>query len=103
MTRTDLVFAVAAYAITINLAAYMAFARDKHYAQKGMWRIPERTLLTLAAVGGTVGIIVGQQVLRHKTRKEPFRTYLLAFVAIQVIVVVVLCFLQVRSALQVDL
>ena len=35
----------------------------------------ERTLL-LAALFGGVGAWMGQHLLRHKTRKEPFRTQL---------------------------
>jgi uncharacterized membrane protein YsdA (DUF1294 family) len=60
-----------------NLAAFLAFAIDKRRAENGAWRIPERTLLTFAFYGGSLGALLGQQVLRHKTRKEPFRTYLL--------------------------
>lgn len=99
MAFADTLFAIASYAIGINMAGFLAFAWDKHCARNGMWRVPERTLLTLAVAGGTVGVIVGQQALRHKTRKEPFRTYLLTIVVIQVIVVLMLCFPQVRSAL----
>lgn len=102
MSFADALFAVAAYAFAINLAGFLAFAWDKRCARKGMWRVPERTLLTLAAIGGTIGAVVGQRALRHKTHKEPFRTYLLSIVVIQVIVViasVALCFPQVRNAL----
>ncbi len=43
---------IACYAIGINLAGFLAFAWDKHCARNGMWRVPERTLLTLAAYRG---------------------------------------------------
>jgi uncharacterized membrane protein YsdA (DUF1294 family) len=66
----------AAYLLAINLAAYLAFAADKRRAATRAWRIPERTLLWLAALGGSSGAIAAQQILRHKTRKEPFRTLL---------------------------
>ena len=39
-------------------------------------RVPERTLLNLALIGGAPGAVAAQQMLRHKTRKEPFRTQL---------------------------
>jgi len=47
------------------------------------------TLLMLAILGGTSGAIAGQQVLRHKTRKEPFRTKLWLIAGAQAILLVV--------------
>lgn len=64
------------YLAAINLAAFGAMGFDKRLAEQGRRRIPERDLLTLAAIGGAPGAIAAQQVFRHKTRKEPFRTLL---------------------------
>ena len=58
-----------------NLYAFAQFGIDKRAAGRGDRRIPERALLTAALFGG-VGAWLGQQVLRHKTRKQPFRTWL---------------------------
>ena len=85
------------YLIAINLAAFGAFAWDKYCAATGRWRVPERTLLTLAAIGGTPGAITGQHLLRHKTWKEPFRTQLLAIAALQVVLAIALSFPEVRA------
>ena len=71
----------------INLAAWVAFALDKAAAQDGDRRIPERTLLTLALIGGSPAAVAAQQTLRHKTRKEPFRTRLLTIVCAQIVLV----------------
>ena len=46
----------------------------------------ERTLL-LAALFGGVGAWMGQHLLRHKTRKEPFRTQLGLVIIVHLIVV----------------
>lgn len=91
-------YVVAFYAVAINIAAYLAFAWDKYCARRQMWRVQEQTLLMLAAVGGTLGALIGQQTLRHKTRKEPFRTYFHAIIVMQIIGFVALSFPQVRSA-----
>jgi len=76
------------YLLAINLAAFAAMGWDKSSAARGVERIPERTLLTLAAAGGSLGAIAAQQVFRHKTRKQPFATWLLAIVALQMLAAV---------------
>ena len=98
MQFLDTLLAVTGYVIVINLVGFLAFLWDKHCALTGRWRVQESTLLTLAAIGGIAGCIIGQRVLRHKTRKEPFRTQLLAILIIQAIVLTALCFPQVRNA-----
>ncbi|MES2034807.1 MAG: DUF1294 domain-containing protein [Pseudomonadota bacterium] len=67
----------------VNLAAWTAFALDKAAAQEGARRTPERTLLLLALIGGSPAALAARQLLRHKTRKEPFRSLLLAIVCLQ--------------------
>ena len=80
---------IALYAVGINLVGFVAFGWDKFCAIRDLWRIPERTLLTLALIGGSPGVIAGQHLFRHKTRKEPFRTQLHLIVAIQAVALVV--------------
>ena len=58
-----------------NLVAFSLFALDKARARAGGRRIPERTLL-LAALFGGLGAWLGQRLLRHKTRKQPFAAWL---------------------------
>jgi uncharacterized membrane protein YsdA (DUF1294 family) len=58
-----------------NLIAFGLFAIDKTRARSGRRRIPERTLLTAALFGG-LGAWLGQRLLRHKTRKQPFAAWL---------------------------
>lgn len=58
-----------------NLAAFGLFAFDKSQARTGGQRVSEQTLLAAVLIGG-LGAWMGQHILRHKTRKEPFRTWL---------------------------
>jgi uncharacterized membrane protein YsdA (DUF1294 family) len=58
-----------------NLIAFGLFWFDKAQARNGGWRISERTLLFAVAFGG-LGAWMGQHILRHKTRKQPFATWL---------------------------
>jgi uncharacterized membrane protein YsdA (DUF1294 family) len=75
----------AIYLVAINIIAFAAFWLDKRWARQGTSRVPERTLLTLALAGGTIGALAGQKALRHKTRKQPFRAWLLAIAGFQVL------------------
>ncbi len=74
---------VVVYLTAINLLAFMMFRQDKRAAIAGGRRIPERALLGLAVIGGGLGAVAAQQMLRHKTRKEPFRSLLYLIVVAQ--------------------
>lgn len=78
------------YLAGINLVTFAMFAWDKYTAINGQWRIPEKTLLMLALVGGTPGAIAAQQRLRHKTRKQPFRAQLILIAGLHVLLLAVL-------------
>ena len=67
---------LAAYILLANTLAYTAFAVDKSRAIRAERRIPERSLLILATLGGWIGAKIAQHRLRHKTRKQPFGTLL---------------------------
>ena len=76
--------------LLINAITFGTFALDKWLATLGARRISERTLLTLAFVGGSAGAVLAQQTLRHKTRKEPFRTQLLVVIGLQGVIMIAL-------------
>lgn len=56
----------------VNVLTFALFGLDKARAVQGGWRIPERTLLMFAFLGGWPGAKVAQRRFRHKTRKRPF-------------------------------
>ncbi|KRF21021.1 hypothetical protein ASG90_00975 [Nocardioides sp. Soil797] len=58
----------------LSAVAFVTYAADKSAAVQGEWRTSESTLHTMALVGGWPGALVAQQVFRHKTTKQPFRT-----------------------------
>ncbi len=70
--------------MAFNLFVFLVYWWDKEAARKGGWRIRESTLLLLAFIGGSMGAVSAQRLLRHKTRKEPFRSILISIVILQV-------------------
>ena len=60
------------YLILINVLGLVIMHRDKNMARRGQWRIPENTLLAIAVLGGSIGVFLGMQLFRHKTRKLKF-------------------------------
>lgn len=73
-----------AWVFGINLWTILRFWQDKKRAVAGGRRIPESGLLGLAMIGGTPGAFAARHLFRHKTRKQPFSTYLLLIAAAQI-------------------
>lgn len=61
------------YFAAINIITFIVYARDKRLAKKpNARRIPEKTLLLLAAIGGSIGALIAMYTLRHKTLHKKF-------------------------------
>lgn len=60
------------YLISINIIGFLIMWLDKRKAIKGSWRIPEKTLFIITAIGGGIGTIAGMYTFRHKTKKLNF-------------------------------
>jgi uncharacterized membrane protein YsdA (DUF1294 family) len=69
--------------IALNLFTMLRFREDKKRAVAGERRIPEAHLLGLALIGGSPGALAARRMFRHKTRKQPFSTWLFLIAAIQ--------------------
>lgn len=60
------------YLCIINAVSFLLMLIDKAKAKKNRWRIPEATLLSVCAIGGSLGGIIGMYLLRHKTKHPKF-------------------------------
>lgn len=78
------------YLIFINIIAFLYMYRDKQRARKNEWRIPERRLWTIAAIGGSVGIWGGMKYFRHKTKHASFRVGTPILIITQIAVVLLI-------------
>ena len=64
--------AIASWYLACSALSVLLFAMDKSAAQQGRWRTSEKTLLTVALIGGWPGALVARKVFVHKTRKADF-------------------------------
>ena len=67
----------------MNAAGFLVMFIDKQKARRGRWRIPERTLLLLAALGGSVGSLLGMYLFHHKTKHWYFVVGIPAIILVQ--------------------
>lgn len=71
--------------LLLNVVTFCLFWWDKDAARNGGWRVSEASLLQFAFLGGSLGAVAAQHLLRHKTRKEPFRTQLIVIVILHAV------------------
>lgn len=59
-----------AYLLLINIITYFTYAADKTKARQNKWRIPERTLILLALLGGSPAALLDAIVLAVVSREQ---------------------------------
>lgn len=74
-----------AYLLIINAAGLLLMLTDKWKARKNRRRIPEATLMTVAALGGSTGVLLGMYLFRHKTLHPKFTLGIPLILALQVV------------------
>ena len=76
------------YLIIINAVAFVLMLADKIKARKNAWRIPEATLMGIAAIGGSLGGFLGMRLFRHKTKHPKFSIGLPVLLALHIALLV---------------
>ena len=80
------------YLIIINIIGFLVMYIDKQKAQKGKWRIPEKTIFIITVLGGGIGTISGMYAFRHKTQKLHFTIGLPTITILEIIGVIYFTF-----------
>ena len=70
--------------IGLNLLSFALYGIDKSKAKRGAWRIPEKTLLLAALLGGSLGALLGMEVFRHKTKHWKFKLLVPLFLILHI-------------------
>ena len=78
------------YLLAINIATFFLYGIDKYKAKNNKWRISEATLLTMAAIGGSIGAWAGMRLWHHKTMHKKFKYGIPIIIILQVALAVYL-------------
>ena len=78
------------YLLAVNSLTFLLYGIDKYKAKKGRWRISEATLLTMAAIGGSIGAWAGMCTWHHKTMHKKFKYGIPVIIIMQIALVVYL-------------
>jgi uncharacterized membrane protein YsdA (DUF1294 family) len=88
---------MAIYFAAISLVAVILTLHDKRAARLGRWRVKESTLLLVAALGGSLAMLVTMRSVRHKTQRAKFMVGIPVIVALQVAAIAVCMWLTLRG------
>ena len=80
------------YLLLVNAAGFLLMLVDKYKAKRNLWRIPEATLMGVAAIGGSIGSIAGMKLFRHKTKHAKFYIGLPVILTLQIVAVICIVF-----------
>lgn len=81
------------YLLLINALGFFLMLADKHKARKNLWRIPERVLMGTAILGGSLGVLMGMRLFRHKTQHLKFSIGVPILLAVQIFLLISLIIL----------
>jgi uncharacterized membrane protein YsdA (DUF1294 family) len=84
------------YLLAVNLLTFATYGIDKYKARHARWRVREASLLLLAALGGSIGALLGIHLFRHKTQHKKFR-YGVPLILLAQVAVAVFCYYRYTS------
>ena len=82
---------LAIWLVLINLVTFFVFGLDKLKAKRKVnkefvRRVPEKTLFLLAAIGGSIGALLGMKAWHHKTLHKTFKFGIPAILILQILI-----------------
>ena len=73
------------YLVIINVIAIVVYGCDKLCAIQHRWRVPEKTLLAIAIIGGSLGALFAMSLFHHKTLHLKFKYGVPVIMLLQVV------------------
>lgn len=77
------------YVTAVSIYGFFLMGRDKKRAAEHHWRIPEKKLFLTAAIGGSIGVLLGMLFFRHKTKHISFVIGIPFIITVQCLVILV--------------
>ena len=75
--------ALAVWLIAINVVTFAVYGIATRRARRGAWRVPEKPLVLLPLLGGSLGALLGMRVFHHKTKHWYFEWGIPAILLVQ--------------------
>jgi len=73
------------YLMALNIAVWALVGYDKSVSGTQATRMPEKAAYVLALLGGSVGLLAGMRMFRHKTCKAGFQYVVALIVVLQAV------------------
>lgn len=73
------------YILLINVIGFFTMWYDKKMAMAGKYRVPESRIFLIAIIGGAVGVLLGMEIFKHKTKHLKFKIFVPVIIILQVI------------------
>lgn len=83
------------YLFFINFIGFSIMLVDKKRAIHKEWRVPEKTLIGISIIGGSIGMILGMFTFRHKTKHLKFLLGIPVIIIIQFYIVIYLSLIHI--------
>ena len=74
------------YLVLINLIGFLSMLIDKRRAIKHEYRISEKMLFIIALIGGSIGSLIGMNIMHHKTKHWYFKYGIPSILCIQLLI-----------------
>lgn len=91
--NTQLLYACLAYFAVVSFVTVCVTVADKLKAKNGSFRVPERSLILLALLGGSFAEYLTMRCIRHKTLHKKF---MLGLPLIMIVQIAAVCLVLVR-------
>jgi len=84
---------IVVWAVIIGIIAAHLTRKDKKAAENEKWRVKEATLMTVAALGGSLAMLITMRCVRHKTKHKKFMIGIPIIIFFQIAILVTISLL----------
>ena len=75
---------IAIYLVIISIVAIVLTLKDKRAAKRNSWRVEEKLLFLVSAIGGSLAMLLTMKAVRHKTHHKRFMVGIPVIIILQI-------------------